>query len=136
MVVTSFFLDRWFRNKFSAYRRYLNKHHKLYYSSSLSTTVLLVAVMYLGVAVQLEARYNFKEVLSSENSAFNLHFTDPTRIGDETSKQMSGVQVIANLSKHLWVFDTAEKQVYMLPHDSVVVLEALVEVAEEGVSDE
>ena len=136
LILSLFVVERWSRNKFRAYRRYSNTHYKSLYSSSLSTMILLLAVMYLWVAVKIEATNNFKQVINSQNAVFNLHFTDPTRIGGEISKQLNDVQVIANLSKHLWVFDAAKRQVYMLPHDSVVALEALVDVDKAEDSDE
>jgi len=49
---------------------------------------------------------------------------------------LQDVQVIANLSKHLWLYQQKSEQVFMIPHESVLMLSPKAAVVEGPLKNE
>ena len=126
-VVMLILVDRWIRKRVSLYRKLLLKTPESFYAIPLSVMMGLMSFLYLYNASVIEAKNNYHDIVTPNTANFTLHFEAPTLLGDREITVLSSVKLIADLSKHLWIYDPSVQEVYALPHDSVVVMEVLPE---------
>ena len=128
LVVTLLVLaDRWIRNRFKLYRKLLLKTPKSFYAVPLSVMMSLMSFLYLYNASVIEAKNNYQKIISNSTESFTLHFEAPLQLTANEVTALTSVNLIADLSKHLWIYDPKVKQVYALPHNSIVIMEVLPE---------
>jgi len=115
-------IDSIIKNRYFTYRRFLNKYHKRLPSSPPLLAYTIAVLIYLISAAFLQAKVTYKDLLANQSEQLNVQLGNEIVTEEVKLSSLLGVQVIANLSKHLWLYQHKTKKVFVLPHESVLMI--------------
>jgi len=121
-AVLLFKFEALFRKKWQWYRKQLNKHHQKNTYKHPALLFALVIFVYLFVSATVQSIDTKKALIAGEQQIFTLHLSSPIFLEGEPNEKLENVQVIANLSKHLWVYQHSSEQVFMVPQENQLLL--------------
>ena len=135
-IAAGFYLDKKLLRRWSPYCRWVDRfYEKSRFDRSL-TFLVVVLVMYMGLAAMIESGQQSRAIREGHLPRYQASLATPVMLGDQSVTQLANVQVIANLSKYLWLYDHGAKQVVMVPHESLLLLMppklSVADVSEEG----
>jgi len=125
LAVSIFKLEALLRKKWMWYRRQLNRYHKTNHHKYPAFYFSLVIIIYLFVAAGIQAVNKAKRVKAGEQTLYTIYLSSPVFFEGNTAEKLTNVQIIANLSKHLWVYQKSKEQVFMFPHENVSLISPL-----------
>jgi len=128
-------IDSIIKNKSHRYRRFLNKYHKRIPSSPPLLAYTIAILIYLISAAFLQAKVTYKDLLANQSAKFNVQLGNPIISENMKLTSLKDVQVIANLSKHLWLYQGINNRVFVLPHESVLMITPIYPLADDNTAD-
>lgn len=124
-AVIVFKLEALARKRWLFYRRQLDKYHKKNNRQNPTFYFSLVVIIYLFVSANVQSLFTINALKAGEQAHFSVQLNSPIIFNNKTLPTIDKVQVIANLSKHIWLYQKASKQVFMIAHENVKLLSPL-----------
>lgn len=115
-------LDYFARKRIFFYRRLLNRYYRKFPTSNPIFMYSSIILMYFLTAAFIQSTNNYENLLDGKLDKFNVQLNTAIKFDHIEISNLKDVQVIANLSKHLWLYQQKNKNIFMIPHESVLMV--------------
>ena len=121
-IAAGFYLDKKLLRRWPLYCRWVDRYYEKSRLDRSLGFLALVMVGYMGLAALLGSGHQSRAIRDGQLPGYRADLAGPVMLGDQPVSQLVNVQVIANLSKYLWLYDSKTNQVVMVPHESLLLL--------------
>lgn len=113
-------------DRFEIFKRIANYYYQ--YSRWLSFTLLIsiASLSYLILAALVQAETSHKRIVSQQEPRYNLTLSATVNVQGKPEKVLKDIQIVANLSKYLWAYHDKSQQIYMIAHESLLLMEPII----------
>lgn len=120
LLLVIHFVEGFFRTRWMFYRRQLNKQNKSISFIHPLALYSIVFLVYLVIAAKKQAVDTVETLERGEQTQYTVQLDSPIYVNEKFIAELSQVQVIANLSKHLWLYHQPSKQIFMIGHENII----------------
>jgi len=115
-------LDYYCRRKLNFYRKLLDKYYQIFPKFSPLFVYSIITVSYLLISAMIQARANYEHLIEGELDKYSVQLSSAININSKEISKLKDMQIIANLSKHLWLYQHKNKRIFMIPHESILMV--------------
>ncbi|WP_448550018.1 hypothetical protein [Thalassotalea fusca] len=119
-------LETYFIDRFEIFKRISNKYYQYARWLSFSSLICIVSLSYLVLAAYIQAETSHKQIISQQGPSYNLTLSVAVDVHGKPKIVLNDVQLVANLSKYLWAYHQKSQQIYMIAHESLLLMEPVI----------
>ena len=122
VILSAYKLESFLARKWEYARKRLNQYHKRAKHKKPLLLFTSFILLYLAMAAYLQAEKRITTLKEGEQRQFNVQLNSALVFNDKKVNKLNKVQIVANLSKHLWLYQKSSEQIFMVGHENVLIL--------------
>ena len=122
LLILSSIVESYLGRKWLLTQRLLNQYHKRAKHKKPFLLFVSLIILYSAIAAFLQADKAIAALKTGTQAQFNVQLATSLKIEDKKTNELNNVQIVANLSKHLWLYQSSSEQIFMIAHENVLML--------------